>query len=1308
MGSLVVLSMADHEGPSAPGAGQTVHPFFTAKRLAPSDVLKEAAGNDTAAESNDPNDAPRTIVDVAAATQSQDEAKPKKRRKLKNQVDADTGLPADSEKDKSRQRRRTKPPPAGNILKHFGIDGASNTAPDLDIKSTTKDIPGPLDHAPKEDIAALPKPLSHTAPSMLNTDNAAKPKKTMMFNPKTGTIGSPPKPKAPKPGPGTEASKQTVSIDGTISKSTSKLVRIQYGKDDASRKRIGEKVSSILKSPPKTKSPRTPRKKKAAQHADSSPRIKKSQAKSTHPLFAGKGKLGKQSNAAVEPTPVPTQPPRPKRNTIQSSTPCSPRKPRTAPSKDSSNTMPQFSAKSMGLKFPGSKPPAWPWKDMVHVRGGGAELPLGQQAPSHSIPLRKSKGRAVRISLHDSLVDTVTERLDVPAHAEAVRNANSDDFLPPPTELRLPIKHFESGSKLQLRILPQLKCSSRLATNTNSQGSKKRSVGNAMVADDRGVASHPRQLVRLFNQIRTNLSAFDRADCDNISWAQKYAPSCAAEILQSGQEAFILKDWLQALVVQSVDTGSGNGGDDKEAKANAAALPKKRGRKRKKLDNFIVSSDEEGSLLEEIWDNEHDWTPSGKYGIVKKTVIRSAGVKAKEQRKNWGRLTNAIVISGPHGCGKTAAVYAVAKELDFEVFEINSSSRRSGKDVDEKIGDMLNYHHVNHQNDSRDKPAAKEGDAEAKEAEAELAKEIALGKQKTMASFFTKKTVPIKKVVEEPPVVMKPATAALKEPKRDPPKSQKQSLILLDEVDILYDEDKQFWAKVIELIVKSKRPFIMTCNDETLLPLHNLNLHGIFRLSHPPTDLAVDRLLLIAANEGHALRREPVEALYVCRNHDLRAATAELNYWCQMGVGDRRGGFEWFYPRWPKGVDLDEDKQVVRVVSEDTYELGMGWLCRDMVMDQQTQVEEEILQQSWDLWDLDAASWQDSPSFTAWVDGVSRVATDRSDQVAALGLYDAFTDAMSAADICSWGSFARFNEVCSLERCKYYSPLLTMCLKELIDATTTDFCRRSADDHIVGLPMLDAPPAIHHDRMGVVLAITMKSMAKAALDSTTKTLLPRYPSHLPSLDESTANDLILHHSSMPPVDAPAVSRIDFSMAFDPIAASDKPGLTTASYLDPSVLDRNMEPITLDVAPYIRAIVAYDTNLQQQRLRLSNLISEGGRKGPKRMRTTRAAYSAMEGGSRKTTRPDRWFKAELNPHLVMKTGGSSWTDLVVDNGHTENGTATTSSPPSPTKPVSSPGSTTARESPSPVKTDAVRKGRGRPRKVVADESEDELA
>ncbi len=143
---------------------------------------------------------------------------------------------------------------------------------------------------------------------------------------------------------------------------------------------------------------------------------------------------------------------------------------------------------------------------------------------------------------------------------------------------------------------------------------------------------------------------------------------------------------------------------------------------------------------------------------------------------------------------------------------------------------------------------------------------------------------------------------------------------------------------------------------------------------------------------------------------------------------------------------------------------------------------------------------------------------------------------------------------------------------------------------------------------------------------------------LNGLQESQVLSSIRNHTTGASALNQAIRRLDFAKAFDPIAAADES--LPMAYLEPSVFDRSLEPIALDIAPFVRGIIAYETRLQKQRLKLSNLVSQGGRSA-KRMRTTRAAMSALEGGSRSTTRKGRWFKANLNTELVLRTGGDGW-------------------------------------------------------------------
>lgn len=212
------------------------------------------------------------------------------------------------------------------------------------------------------------------------------------------------------------------------------------------------------------------------------------------------------------------------------------------------------------------------------------------------------------------------------------------------------------------------------------------------------------------------------------------------------------------------------------------------------------------------------------------------------------------------------------------------------------------------------------------------------------------------------------------------------------------------------------------------------------------------------------------------------------------------------------------------------------------------------------------------------------------------------------------------------------------------------------------------------------------------------------------MTETQVIDHIRHSLSSPVPGSWTINRLDFALAFDPLATSDCAPLQPTSYLDPSVFDRNMKLLVLDLAPIVRTIISYEADLQKQRLKLSRLISEGGggaAKGSKRMRTTRAALSALEGGSRSTIRGEKWFKAAINPILVARTAGTGWSASVVGGSDTATSPPTVASPPAVSEP--SPSQSSCPVSPREPKVKApVKRGRGRPRKVVIqEESGDEL-
>lgn len=86
----------------------------------------------------------------------------------------------------------------------------------------------------------------------------------------------------------------------------------------------------------------------------------------------------------------------------------------------------------------------------------------------------------------------------------------------------------------------------------------------------------------------------------------------------------------------------------------------------------------------------------------------------------------------------------------------------------------------------------------------------------------------------------------------------------------------------------------------------------------PATDqvLLQDYLSLIALSQGHILDSSQLYSLYLDAQRDLRKTIAQLQFWCQFGVGDSRSGAEWI--NW-NGNESD------CVMSRGTYIHGIEW-----------------------------------------------------------------------------------------------------------------------------------------------------------------------------------------------------------------------------------------------------------------------------------------------------------------------------------------------------------------------------------------------
>ena len=832
-------------------------------------------------------------------------------------------------------------------------------------------------HLINADVPLTEEILQSSGPNSSENASKTSPKKMLRVRP-DGKLGSP-KAKVPardaKPRRGRKSAKAE-----TIPK---KLVAsIRYGKDAQSRSSVGRKIADIFSDTASNPSP-----------AKSKPERPSETLKPTHPFFLGGPKRGQcqqelaQSNDEKEPG-AGGRPIAPKQRVV------SPTKARvTSKPPGISETSAggfEFSGSTLRSdharisRFPGAMEPLWPPEGMVHVRpdheSAGTSIPT-PHASHASTSRRKMKEAEVRIPKEERILTPYIDVVEAYRNDDNIsRRVHSREW----REFRRPLRRIVTGRELQQavhgRIASKLPAPYQDATDRQDEDG----LDNKQIHP---IPPHP-AVQHMYEEIATSLTAFDKFECETQDWAHKYTPACADHVLQAGHEVLILRDWLKTLTINSVGFRSGDTSKTRDSSVSSRRATTKRKRRRaEELDGFVLSSDEEANEMCPVTDSE-DRHPTS--SMLKKSVIRSRDAVNSGDRE---RVTNTVVISGPHGCGKTAAVYAVARELGFEVFEINAGSRRSGRDVLDKVGDMTRNHLVKHAGSDQSADAKAEAETMTVLSE-KLKQDLDSGRQGTMTSFFKSKGTPKKSQPKKKPKLQKSS------PKKDAPpnqQSQKQSLILLEEVDVLFDEDKTFWTTTLELLVQSKRPVIMTCTDESLLPLEDMVLYAILRFTPAPEQLATDYLLLMACNEGHLLPRDAIWHLYKSKGSDLRASMTELNFYCQMAIGDTKGGVEWMLIKSSSTNSNNQNRESLRVVSEGTYQTGMGWLSSEhqtSLAEWSVDQEREMLSEAWYGWSLDAEACEAYVLPSATLEESSRTLALQQ-----LYLLDEVAETFSAADI---------------------------------------------------------------------------------------------------------------------------------------------------------------------------------------------------------------------------------------------------------------------------------------------------------------------
>ncbi|XP_014248349.1 replication factor C subunit 1-like [Cimex lectularius] len=182
-------------------------------------------------------------------------------------------------------------------------------------------------------------------------------------------------------------------------------------------------------------------------------------------------------------------------------------------------------------------------------------------------------------------------------------------------------------------------------------------------------------------------------------------------------------------------------------------------------------------------------------------------------------IKNIAIISGPCGTGKTTAVYVLAKEIGYEVLELNASCNRNGKKIFKDFSEALQSHNAN---------------------------------------VITFAPVKKKKISTE----------------------KKRSLILIEDADLIFNNtDDGYLTTVISLAISSKRPVIFITNEYDSKHLAKLKPHVgmMLKFNFIKGEVLAAWLKTVSIAEGVSLEQDDVAKL-TNNNPDIRQCLLQIQF----------------------------------------------------------------------------------------------------------------------------------------------------------------------------------------------------------------------------------------------------------------------------------------------------------------------------------------------------------------------------------------------------------------------------------------------
>ncbi|KAG8192999.1 hypothetical protein JTE90_028119 [Oedothorax gibbosus] len=272
-------------------------------------------------------------------------------------------------------------------------------------------------------------------------------------------------------------------------------------------------------------------------------------------------------------------------------------------------------------------------------------------------------------------------------------------------------------------------------------------------------------------------------------------------------------------------------------------------------------------------------------------------------------LSNSVILMGPPSSGKTSLVFSLANDHDFKVLEVNASSCRSGRNISHQLKEALESYHVENIK-STDANVLKEKEENSIKSKSRVHNNDSVKKptNKGIASFFQNEKTQHTDVKDESGTqsvknffqASAKSKSASKSKKIDDDKSQPQALnvevhkesslcsissqtiILFDDVDVVFQEDDGFWSTIRSFLKISKKPVIFTVSRNLEIVKANLD-EGIQTLYLKPmvNEIAIKKI----QEQFQSHNRENTNInmnLLIANCNDVRRNLLHSQFWSQQ------------------------------------------------------------------------------------------------------------------------------------------------------------------------------------------------------------------------------------------------------------------------------------------------------------------------------------------------------------------------------------------------------------------------------------------